>query len=107
LRLLVGWETRKKGTSRYYTRSRRKGGRVVREYIGSGTLGRLAAQLDEIERRQREEETAYWKEEQERFEQNAAFVRELEEAAEVLVRAHLLASGFHKHKGQWRQQRGA
>ena len=80
---------------------------MVREYIGGGTLGQLAAQLDEIERRQREEETAYWREEQERFEQNAAFVYELEEAAEVLVRAHLLASGFHKHKGQWRQQRGA
>ena len=103
----MGWETRKRGTGCYYTRSRREGGRVVREYIGGGTLlGRLAAQLDETERRQREEETAYWREERERLEQNAAFVGELEEAAEVLVRAHLLASGFHQHKGQWRRQRG-
>ena len=103
----MGWETRKRGTGRYYTRSRREGGRVLRQYIGGGTLGRLAAQLDEIERRQREEETAYWREERERFEHNAAFVRELEEAAEVLTRAYLLASGFHQHKGQWRRQRGA
>jgi len=65
----VGWEARKKGTRRYYTRSRREDGRVVREYIGGGVLGRLAAQLDEIERRQREEETAYWRQEQECFEQ--------------------------------------
>ena len=79
---------------------------MVREYIGGGMLGRLAAQLDEIELRHREEETAYWREERERFEQNAAFARELEEAAEVLVRAHLLASGCHKHKGQWRRRRG-
>ena len=80
---------------------------MVREYVGGGMLGRLAAQLDEIERRQREEETAYWRKERERLEQNAAFVGKLEEAAEVLVRAHLLANGFHQHKGQWRRQRGA
>jgi hypothetical protein len=100
----VGWETRKKGTGRYYTRSRREGGRVVREYIGGGVLGRLAAQIDEIERRQREEERAYWREERERLEQNAAFVRELEEAAEILSQAHLIAAGFHKRRGEWRRR---
>jgi hypothetical protein len=68
---------------------------VVQEYIGGGVLGRLAAQLDESERRQREEETAYWREERERLEQNAAFVRELEEAAEILSQAYLIAAGFH------------
>ena len=100
----MGWETRKRGTSRYYTRSRWKGGRVIREYIGGGVLGRLAAQLDELERQQREEETAYWREERERFEQNAAFVRELEEAAQILSQAHLIAAGFHKRRGEWRKR---
>jgi hypothetical protein len=104
--LLVGWETRKRGTSRYYTRSRREGGRVVREYIGGGVLGRLAAQLDELERQQREEETAYWRVKRERFEQNAAFMEELEEAAEVLVRAELVLAGFRCRKGEWRRERG-
>ena len=100
----MGWETRKKGPRRYYTRSRREDGRVVREYIGGGVLGRLAAQQDEIERRQREEETAYWREERERLEQNAAFVGELEEAAEILSQAHLIVAGFHKRRGEWRRQ---
>ena len=77
---------------------------MIREYIGGGILGQVAAQLDEIERRQREEETAYWREERERFEQNAAFVRELEEAAQILSQAHLIAAGFHKRRGEWRRR---
>ena len=100
----MSWETRKKGTKRYYTRSRREDGRVVREYIGGGVLGRLAAQLDEIEHRKREEETAYWREERERLEQNAAFVDELEKAAEILSQAYLIAAGFHKRRGEWRRR---
>jgi hypothetical protein len=90
----------------YYYRSVRKGERVRKEYVGGGALGEVAAELDEVKRRQRQEESAYWREERERLERSAAFVRELEEAAEVFIRAQLLASGFHKHKGQWRRQRG-
>ena len=91
----------------YYYRSVRKGERVRKEYVGGGALGEAAAALDEVKRRQREEEADYWREERERLERSAAFLQELEEAAEVLVRAHLLSSGCHQHKGQWRRQRGA
>ena len=101
----MGWESRGRG-KRYYTRSRWVDGRVVREYVGSGTLAEIAALEDEHKRRQREEEAAFWKEEKERLEAGAAFVDELTEASEVLLRAQLLASGFHKHKGQWRRKRG-
>jgi hypothetical protein len=101
----MAWEHRERGGS-YYTRSRRKDGRVVREYVGVGVLGEIAALEDEYERRRQEEEAAYWKEELERLEELAAPVLELSEAAEILVRAHLIAAGYHRHKGEWRRARG-
>ena len=103
--LLVGWETRERGTS-YYTRSWWVDGRVVREYIGTGPLGEIVASDDELKRRQKEESVAYWREKRERLEQDAAFLKELEKVAEILTRAHLLASGCHKRKGEWRKKRG-
>ena len=71
-----------------------------------GVLGEIAALEDEYERRRQEEEAAYWKEELERLEELAAPVLELSEAAEILVRAHLIACGYHRHKGEWRRARG-
>ena len=50
------WERRERG-GLYYTRSRKEGGRVVREYIGEGVLGEIAALEVDYERRQREEAT--------------------------------------------------
>jgi hypothetical protein len=97
----MGWEQRRRGTS-YYTRSRRVGGKVRRTYVGGGTLGEIAALEDEYERRRREEEAAYYKEQKERLKQDAAFLKELEEAAKILTTAHLLAAGYHNHKGSWR-----
>ena len=91
----------------YYYKSRRDGEKVRKVYVGAGDFAHLAAQLDEAERLRREEEVAYWKAERDNLERSAAFLQELTEAAEVFVRAHLLASGFHQHKGQWRRQRGA
>ena len=91
----------------YYYKSRRDGEKVRKVYVGAGDIAHLAAKLDEAERLRRKEEAAYWEAERERLERSAAFLQEFEEAAEVLVRAHLLASGFHQHKGQWRRKRGA
>lgn len=100
----MGWETRKRGT-RYYTRSKWVDGRVVREYIGAGPLGEIVAAEDELQRCLKDETIAYWKEELERLERDTAFLTELEEAAEILTRAHLIAAGCHKRKGEWRRLR--
>ena len=90
----------------YYYKSRRDGEKVRKVYVGAGDFAHLAAKLDETERLRREEEAAYWDAERERLERSAAFLQKLTEAAKVLTRAYLLASGFHQHKGQWRRKRG-
>jgi|SRR5215204_2543839 len=89
----------------YYYKSRRDGEKVRKVYVGAGDFAHLAAKLDEAERLRRKEEAAYWKAERERLERSAAFLQELEEAAQILSRAQLLAAGFHKRKGQWRRLR--
>ena len=99
----MSWEERRGRL--YYYRSVREGKRVRKEYAGGGALGQLTAQIDEFERLQREVEETSWKEERDRLERSAGFLRELEEAAEVLIRAQLLVAGFHKHKGEWRRLR--
>src|SRR3712207_3045580 len=82
----MGWEKRDRG-GLYYTRSKKVGGRVVREYVGGGILGHLAALQDAQERRRREKEVALWKEERDRLEALTAPVDELCEVTEILYRA--------------------
>ena len=103
---VMAWEKRERGGP-YYTRSRKVDGRVVREYVGGGILGEIAARMDAHERRQREEAATFWREEREHLEALDGLMEELWEAAEVLSRAALLASGYHQHKrGEWRKKRG-
>ncbi len=102
----MGWEPRERG-GLYYTRSRREGGRVVREYVGSGEIAEALAQADETIRRVRELERARRRAEAERLEALADPVLRLDEAAEVLLRAELVAAGFHRHEGVWRRGRKA
>src|SRR5215213_8568452 len=99
----MGWEKRERGGP-YYTRTRKIGGRVVREYVGGGTLGHIAALQDAQERRRREEEAALCKEERERLEALVAPVEQRCEATEIVYRAALLAAGFRRHqRGEWRK----
>ena len=98
----MGWD---KG-GRYYTRSRRANGRVVREYVGGGTLGQLASQLDAIEREEREAERAAARAERKEINALDTPLDELDELAELLVNAALLAAGYHQHnRGNWRKRR--
>ncbi len=101
----MSWEQR--GTSgRYYTRSRREGGRIVREYIGSGPVAELMALADEADRRRREEEARAWREEREDLERLDGVAGDMDELAELLHRAALVAAGYRQHnRGEWRKPR--
>jgi hypothetical protein len=98
----MGWER-----GRYYTRSRKVNGRVVREYVGAGRVAELAAQLDSLDREQRElGRDARRATEAELAEVDRPLI-ELNLLAEGLVCAALLAAGFRRHKrGEWRKSRG-
>jgi hypothetical protein len=101
----MAWERRERG-GYYYTRSRKVNGQVIREYVGGGVLGELAAQMDAADRQRREEEEAAWREERERLANLTASVDELCQAAEVLARATLLSAGYQRHnRGEWRKKR--
>jgi hypothetical protein len=102
---LSPWERRERG-GLYYTRSRKEGGKVVREYVGGGVLGKIAALEDEYERRRRKGEASLFNEECESLDALLAPIEELCEAAEVIARASLVASGYHQHnRGEWRKRR--
>src|SRR5919199_690140 len=97
----MGWEKRDRG-GLYYTRSRKIGGRVVREYVGTGPVAKLAAHMDAEKRLRRQEEAQAWQEERKRMEALKAPVEELCQATDVLVEVHLVAGGYRRVAGNWR-----
>ena len=97
----MGWER-----GRYYTRSRKVNGRVIREYVGAGLLGELAARMDANERQQREDERAADRTRRAELEALDGPLNDLNDLAEMVARAALVAAGFRQHKrGEWRKRR--
>ncbi len=101
----MAWESRKRGWF-YYTRSRKVGGRVVREYAGGGLVGQLAAATDAEQRAEREARAEAFRTESARLEALDAPVDLLDEVAEALARGALMLAGYHRHhRGEWRRKR--
>ena len=102
----MAWETRQ-GKGKYYTRSRRINGRVVREYFGTGAAGKLAAFQDAEKRARKATQLRAWQAEQERLEELEEPLEELDGVCDLLMKATLIGAGYHRHKrGEWRRRRG-
>lgn len=97
----MGWER-----GRYYTRSRKVNGRVVREYVGAGQNGELAAQLDALDREQREQDSDARRADRADVNALADRLLDLNRRCDLLAHAALIAAGYHRHKrGEWRKIR--
>lgn len=97
----MGWDR-----GRYYTRSRKVNGRVVREYIGTGRAAELIAQLDALERERREMERGARRAARVDLEALDAPLDELHDLADLVAHAALLVAGYRRHnRGEWRKRR--
>src|SRR5215470_16448395 len=97
----MGWDR-----GRYYTRSKKVAGRVVREYVGTGRVAELAAELDAIGRAGREARAAELRALKSERQSLDDLIREMTELTDLAARAALLAAGFHRPKrGRWRKRR--
>ena len=87
----------------YYYRKQRIGDRVVSEYVGRGHVIAIAEREAQREaaRKQREREQL------EATKQAIALIEAdpLTDMVDLLVEAHLLSLGYHKHNRQWRKRR--
>jgi hypothetical protein len=98
----MGWETRN-GRGSYYTRSRWQGGRVVREYVGSGPVAAIAAQFDGEERSERDALALAHREERARLEAADTLVAAFGRLVDALARRALREAGYYQHHREWRR----
>ena len=104
----MGWESRGSCRGRYYTRSKRANGRVVREYVGAAgdPLVELVAAADALRRGDRRAAAEARRAEEASWREALAPLLELSRAVDVVVRAALLAAGYHRHsRSTWRRRR--
>jgi hypothetical protein len=100
------WETRQRG-GKYYTRSRRIEGRVVREYVGGGPAGEIAARMDTVDRAQREHQREEWLTEEHEYAELDRLIEQVDRAYRSMMKTALERAGYYQHnRGEWRKRRG-
>ena len=99
----MAWEQYARGL--YYYRKRRKGRRVVSEYVGADERAQILAAIDAADRAEREASRDKRKHVRNRERSIDAQLDDLAEMTRTLTQAVLLANGYRTHKGQWRKKR--
>ena len=99
----MSWEQR--GNATYYYRKKRRGVRVVSEYVGRGKAAQYTALMDGSGKRLRAHMRAARQKAHVTEKRADELVVEFDKMVQVLTRAYLIAQGCHTHKGQWRRKR--
>jgi hypothetical protein len=100
----MGWEYRGMAGP-YYTRSLRRHGRVVRQYLGRGPLVEEFAHEDALAREARRLARDRWAERRRTQEALRAGLLALRKQLSALTCSTLSEVGYHQHRGQWRRRR--
>lgn len=91
---------------RYFYRVIRDGDRTVTEYAGGGIVGQLAADMQAAERVQAATQRNQERLNRKQFQAADQLVRKLGQLSDCLMKAILLAHGYHQHdRGRWHRRR--
>jgi hypothetical protein len=100
----MGWEKRGNGT--YYYRKEREGSRVRSVYVGSGQTASLIGQFEAMRQKEATAERASQMRQLTIINTHDARIEAVGGLINDLLKASLIAAGFHTHKRQWRKKRG-
>jgi hypothetical protein len=97
----MSWE---KG--RYYTRSRRVNGRIVREYLGCGPIAHAEAEIDRLELEFRRQRRFVLKCETRELHAVRQELAQWDRICKHFLEVELETQGYYQHKrGEWRKRR--
>jgi hypothetical protein len=103
----MAWERRRRG-GLYYTRTLRREGKILRQYVGTGAAAEAAAAEDAARRAAREALAVARRQEKERWQLLEAPLRKLCLLTDLVSHAALVLAGYRLHsRSEWRRQRHA
>lgn len=103
----MAWERRRGTNNLYYTRTfRRPGGRVFRQYIGTGRVAQIAAREDALCQAERQEAARAFRVLIETVTGAERLAETYTAGCRLLMAATLLLEDCYDHQGTWRKRPG-